>query len=187
MKINEKISIRPIGISLFMLLMGLIVIYGENDNTFSSISNPDLTLVVSEDYFNRVIKADLAERNPPGVKEVNIQLTENEPIETNAIIKLGVGPLAVEQQVSVEADISIEGDALKVEPKLLNVGFLNLSEDTWMGPLKFAMQSVEVSVNEAYQKAMAKGYKVTDVNTGNNTLTLSIMAPDNPFAESFWG
>ena len=70
-----------------------------------------------------------------------------------------MGPLAVEQQVSVEANISIEGDALKVEPKLLNVGFLNLSEDTWMGPLKFAMQSVEVSVNEAYQKAIAKGYR----------------------------
>jgi len=67
MKINEKISIRPIGISLFVLLLGLIVVYGENANTSSSNSNTDLTVVVSEDYLNRVIKADLAERNPPGV------------------------------------------------------------------------------------------------------------------------
>jgi hypothetical protein len=51
----------------------------------------------------RVIKADLAERNPPGVKDVNIQLTENEPIKANAVIKLGMGPLAVKKQVSVEA------------------------------------------------------------------------------------
>ena len=91
--------------------------------------------------------------------------------------------MAVEQQVSVEANVSIEGDALKVEPKLLKVGFLNLPEDTWVGPIKSAMQSVEVSANEAYQKAIAKGYKMTEVNTGNNTLTLSVEAPDNPFAE----
>jgi len=103
MKINRKISILPIAISLFVLLLGLIVVHGENLNVSSSNSNPDLTVVVSEDYLNRVIKADLAERNPPGVKDVNIQLTENEPIEANAVIKLGMGPLAVEQQVSVEA------------------------------------------------------------------------------------
>ena len=102
MKINRKISILPIAISLFVLLLGLIVVHGENLNVSSSNSNPDLTVVVSEDYLNRVIKADLAERNPPGVKDVNIQLTENEPIEANAVIKLGMGSLAVEQQVSVE-------------------------------------------------------------------------------------
>jgi hypothetical protein len=28
---------------------------------------------------------------------------------------------------------------------------------------------------------LMKGYKVTSVTTGNNTLTLSVMAPDNPF------
>ena len=93
MKINEKISIRPIAITLFVLLLGLIVVCGENANTPSSNSNSDLTVVVSEDYLNRAIKADLAERNPPGVKDVNIQLSENEPIEANAVIKLGVGPL----------------------------------------------------------------------------------------------
>ena len=184
MKINEKISIRPIGISLFILHMGLIVVYGENANTFSSNSNPDLTVVVSEDYLNRVVKADLAERNLPGVKDVNIQLTENEPIKTNAVIKFGVGPLAVEQQVSVETNVSIEGDAIKVEPKQLKVGFLNLSEN-WIGPIKFAMQSFEVSANEAYQDALTKGYKVTDVYPGNNTLTLSVMAPDNPLDNPF--
>ena len=184
MKINEKISISPI-ISLFILLLGLIVVYGENANTFSSNSNPDLTVVVSEDYLNRVVKADLAERNPPGVKDVNIQLTENKPIKTNAVIKLGVGPLAVEQQVSVETNVSIEGDAIKVEPKQLKVGFLNLSEDTWIGTIKFAMQAFEVSLNEAYQDAIAKGYKVTDVYPGNNTLMLSVMAPDNPLDNPF--
>ncbi|MDD1776074.1 MAG: hypothetical protein LUP94_01815 [Candidatus Methanomethylicus sp.] len=67
MKIKEKISIGPIGISLFVLLLGLIVVCSENANTSSSDSNSDLTVVVSEDYLNRVIKADLAERNPPGV------------------------------------------------------------------------------------------------------------------------
>ena len=183
MKINEKILMRSIGISLFVLLMGLIVVYGENANTSSSNSNSDLTVVVSEDYLNRVVKADLAERNPPGVKDVNIQLAENEPIEANAVIKLGVGPLAVEQQVSVEANVSIEADALKIKPEMLKVGFLNLPQDTWVGPIKSSMQLVEVAANEAYQKAVAKGYKVTEVNTGNNTLTLSVMAPDNPFAE----
>jgi hypothetical protein len=184
MKINEKNAIFfPIGISLLVLLTGLIVIDGQNANTISSNSNPDLTVVVSEDYLNRVIKADLAERTPPGVKDVNIQLAENEPIEANAVIKLGVGPLAVEQKVSVEANVSIEDDALKIEPKLLKVGFLNLPEDTWVGPIKSAMQAVEVAANEAYQEAIAKGYKVTEVNTGNNTLTLSVMAPDNPFAK----
>lgn len=166
---------RSIGISLFVLLMGLIVVYGENANASSSYSNPDLTVVVSEDYLNRVIKADLAERNPPGVKDVNIKLAENEPIEANAVIKLGMGPLAVEQQVSVEANVIIEGDDLKVEPKLLKVGFLNLPEDTWVEPIKSAMQLVEVAANEAYQKAVAKGYKVTEVNTGTNTLTLSVI------------
>ena len=70
-----------------------------------------------------------------------------------------MGPLAVKQQVSVEANVSIEGDALKVEPKLLKLGFLNLPQDTWIGPNKSAMQSVEVSANEAYRKAIAKGYR----------------------------
>jgi len=51
-----------------------------------------------------------------------------------------------------------------------------MPEDTWIGPIKSAMQLVEVAANEAFQKAIAKGYKVTDVSTGNNTLTLSVTA-----------
>jgi hypothetical protein len=43
------------------------------------------------------------------------------------------------------------------------------------------MQEVEASANDAYQDALMKGYKVTSVTTGNNTLTLSVMAPDKPF------
>ncbi len=184
MKNNKKIPIIfLVGTGLLVFLMGLNVVYGENASTASSNPNPDLTVVVSEDYLNRVIKADLAERNPPGVQEVNIQLAENEPIEANAVIKLGVGPLAIEQKVSVEANVSVEDDALKIEPKLLKVGFLNLPEDTWVGPINDAMRAVEVAANEAYKEAIAKGYKVTEVKTGNNTLTLDVMAPDNPFAK----
>jgi hypothetical protein len=96
---------------------------------------------------------------------------------------VGIGPLAIEQNVGVEANLSIENDTLKVEPTTLKVGFLNLPEETWVGPIKSAMQEVEVSANEAYQDALMKGYKVTSVTTGNNTLTLSVMAPDMPFAE----
>jgi hypothetical protein len=106
---------------------------------------------------------------------------ENEPIEVNAVISLGFGPLAKDQNVAVEANISIVNDTLKVEPKVLKVGFLNLPEQTWVGPIKSAMQEVEASANDAYQDALMKGYKVTSVTTGNNTLTLSVMAPDKPF------
>ncbi len=171
------------GITLLVLLMGLTLAVGQNGNASPSETNPDLIVTISEDYLNRVIQADLAERNIPGVKDVNVQLMENEPIEVTAVIKVGVGPLAVEQKVGVEANVSIENDTLKVEPTTLKVGFLNLPQETWVGPIKSAMEEVEVSANEAYQDALMKGYKVTSVTTGNNTLTLSVMAPDNPFAE----
>jgi hypothetical protein len=176
-----------LGITLLVLLMGLMVAAGQNDsqNSNTSLSGPapDLIVTVSEDYLNRVIQADLEERGPPGVKDVNVQLMENEPIEVTAVIKVGVGPLAVEQKVGVEANVSIQNDTLKVEPTTLKVGFLNLPQETWVGPIKSAMEEVEVSANEAYQDALMKGYKVTSVTTGNNTLTLSVMAPDSPFAK----
>jgi hypothetical protein len=172
-----------LGITLLVLLMGLTVAAGQNGNTSPSEPAPDLIVTVSEDYLNRVIKADLEEKSPPGVKDVSVELMENEPIEVNAVIGIGTGLLAVEQKVSVEANVSIENDTLKVEPTTLKVGFLNLPEETWVGPIESAMEEVEVSANEAYQDALMKGYKVTSVTTGNNTLTLSVMAPDNPFAE----
>jgi hypothetical protein len=168
-------------IALLVLIMELTVAGGQNGNTSPSQPAPDLVVTVSEDYLNRVIQADLEERGPQGVKNVNVQLMENEPIEVTAVIKVGVGPLAVEQKVGVEANVSIQNDTLKVEPTTLKVGFLNLPEETWVGPIKSAMEEVEISANEAYQDALMKGYKVTSVAAGNNTLTLSVMAPDNPF------
>ncbi len=170
-----------IGITLLILLIGVTVVSGESQSTDPSEPNPDLIVTISEEYLNRVIQADLAERNIQAVKDVNVQLMENEPIEVSAVIRVGVGPLAVEQSVGVEANVSIDNDTLKVEPTFLKVGFLNLPQETWVGPIKSAMQEVEVSANEAYQDALMKGYKVTNVTTGNNTLTLSVMAPDNPF------
>lgn len=172
-----------IGITLLMLLIGVTVVSGQSQSVNPSETNPDLIVTISEDYLNRVIQADLAERNIQSVKDVNVQLMENEPIEVGAVIRVGVGPLAVEQNVGVEANVSIDNDTLKVEPTFLKVGFLNLPQETWVGPIKSAMQEVEVSANEAYQNALMKGYKVTNVTTGNNTLTLSVMAPDNPFTE----
>jgi hypothetical protein len=169
-----------LGITLLVLIMGLTVAGGQNGNASPS-QPPDLVVTVSEDYLNRVIQVDLEQRGPPGVTNVNVQLMENEPIEVTAVIKVGVGPLAVEQKVGVEANISIENDTLKVEPTTLKVGFLNLPQETWVGPIKSAMEEVEISANEAYQDALTKGYEVTSVTTGNNTLTLSVMAPDNPF------
>lgn len=173
---------RVMGITLLVLLIGLTLASGQNENASTPQPNPDLIVTISEDYLNRVIKADLAERNLPEVKDINVQLMENEPIDVNAVIKVGIGPLAIEQNVGVEANLSIENDTLKVEPTTLKVGFLNLPEETWVGPIKSAMQEVEDSANEAYQNALMKGYKVTSVTTGNNTLTLSVMAPDMPFA-----
>lgn len=170
-----------IGFTLLMLFIGVTVVSGQGQSTSPSEPNPDLIVTISEDYLNRVIQADLAERNIQAVKDVNVQLMENEPIEVSAVIRVGVGPLAVEQSVGVEANVSIDNDTLKVEPTFLKVGFLNLPQETWVGPIKSAMQEVEVSANEAYQDALMKGYKVTNVTTGNNTLTLSVMAPDNPF------
>jgi hypothetical protein len=170
-----------LGIGLILLLVGLAPAAGQNGNSVSSSANPDMVVVISEDYLNRVIKADLEEKNPMAVKDVSVQLMENEPIEVNAVISLGLGPLANDQNVAVEANISIVNDTLKVEPKVLKVGFLNLPEQTWVGPIKSAMQEVEASANDAYQDALMKGYKVTSVTPGNNTLTLSVMAPDKPF------
>jgi hypothetical protein len=170
-----------LGIGLILLLVGLTPAAGQSGNSVSSGANPDMVVVISEDYLNRVIKADLEEKNPMAVKDVSVQLMENEPIEVNAVISLGLGPLAKDQNVAVEANVSIVNDTLKVEPKVLKVGFLNLPEQTWVGPIKSAMQEVEASANDAYQDALMKGYKVTSVTTGNNTLTLSVMAPDKPF------
>ncbi|MCJ7444170.1 MAG: hypothetical protein MUO26_06525 [Methanotrichaceae archaeon] len=182
MKSDKRCNIfHVMWVAFVVLLFGLIVASSQSEKAISSEANPDLIVVVNEDYLNRVIKADLEERSLPGVKEVTVDLNENEPIEVNAALKIGVGPLVVERNVGVEANISIENDTLKVEPKVLKVGFLNLPEDTWIGPIKSAMQAVEVAANNAYQDALAKGYKVTDVYTGNNTLTLSVMAPDKPF------
>lgn len=174
-------AFAALGITLMLLLVGQAPVAGQSGNSVSSGANPDMVVVVSEDYLNRVIKADLEEKNPMAVKDVSVQLMENEPIEVNAVISLGFGPLAKDQNVAVEANISIVNDTLKVEPKVLKVGFLNLPEQTWVGPIKSAMQEVEASANEAYQDALMKGYKVTSVTTGNNTLTLSVMAPDKPF------
>jgi hypothetical protein len=170
-----------LGIGLILLLVGLVPAAGQSGNSVSSGVNPDMVVVISEDYLNRVIKADLEEKNPMAVKDVSVQLMENEPIEVNAVLSLGLGPFAKDQNVAVEANISIVNDTLKVEPKVLKVGFLNLPEQTWVGPIKSAMQEVEASANDAYQDALMKGYKVTSVTTGNNTLTLSVMAPDKPF------
>lgn len=172
-----------LGITFLVLLLGLTLASGQSENASTLEPNPDLIVTISEDYLNRVIQADLKERNIPGVEDVNVQLMENEPIDVNAVIKVGIGPLAIEQNVGVEANLSIENDTLKVEPTTLKVGFLNLPEETWVGPIKSAMQEVEDSANEAYQNALMKGYKVTSVTTGNNTLTLSVIAPDMPFAE----
>ncbi len=58
---------------------------------------------------------------------------------------------------------------------------MKLREKSWIGPINSALSQVEASANEAYQDALAQGYKVTSVTTGNNTMTLSVMAPDNPF------
>jgi len=174
-------AFAALGISLILLLVGQAPAAGQSGNSVSSGANPDMVVVISEDYLNRVIKADLEEKNPMAVKDVSVQLMENEPIEVNAVISLGLGPLAKDQNVAVEANISIVNDTLKVEPKVLKVGFLNLPEQTWVGPIKSAMQEVEASANDAYQDALMKGYKVTSVTTGNNTLTLSVMAPDKPF------
>lgn len=146
-------------------------------------ADPDLIVTISEDYLNRVIAADLAERAPQGVKDVDVELTENEPIEVNAVLRIGGDILGVDQKVSVEANVSIENDTLKINPNLLKVGFLTLPEETWVGPIKSAMNEVELSATEAYQDAIAKGYKVTNVVTGNNTLTLWVTAPDRPFQE----
>ncbi|MCX6676072.1 MAG: hypothetical protein NTW84_06625 [Methanothrix sp.] len=174
-------AFAALGITLMLLLVGQAPAAGQSGSSVSSGANPDMVVVVSEDYLNRVIKADLEEKNPLAVKDVSVQLMENEPIEVNAVISLGFGPLAKDQNVAVEANISIVNDTLKVEPKVLKVGFLNLPEQTWVGPIKSAMQEVEASANDAYQDALMKGYKVTSVTTGNNTLTLSVMAPDKPF------
>jgi hypothetical protein len=174
-------AFAALGITLMLLLVGQAPAAGQSGSSVSSGANPDMVVVVSEDYLNRVIKADLEEKNPMAVKDVSVQLMENEPIEVNAVISLGFGPLAKDQNVAVEANISIVNDTLKVEPKVLKVGFLNLPEQTWVGPIKSAMQEVEASANDAYQDALMKGYKVTSVTTGNNTLTLSVMAPDKPF------
>jgi hypothetical protein len=175
------IAFATLGIALMLLLVGQAPAAGQSENSVSSGANPDMIVVVSEDYLNRVIKADLEQKNPLAVKDVRVQLMENEPIEVNAVISLGFGPLAKDQNVAVEANVSIVNDTLKVEPKVLKVGFLNLPEQTWVGPIKSAMQEVETSANEAYQDALMKGYKVTSVSTGNSTLTLSVMAPDKPF------
>jgi hypothetical protein len=155
-------------ISLVLLLVGLTLAVGQNDKSTSASANPDMIVTVSEDYLNRIIKARLEEKNPLGVKDVNVQLKENEPIEIYAALKIDSGLLAVDQNVFIEANVSIDNDTLKVDPKVIRVGSLNLPEDTWVGPIKFAMQEVEASANEVYQNALMKGYKVTNVATRNN-------------------
>jgi hypothetical protein len=163
-----------------LLLIGTSDVIGQSTD---ANANPDLIVTISEDYLNRVIAADLAERAPQGVKDVSVTLTENEPIEVNAVLRIGGDILGVDQKVAVEANLSIENDTLKIDPNLLKVGFLTLPEETWVGPIKSAMNEVELSANQAYQDALARGYKVTNVITGNSTLTLWVMAPDRPFQE----
>jgi hypothetical protein len=163
-----------------LLLIGTSDVIGQSTD---ANANPDLIVTISEDYLNRVIAADLAERAPQGVKDVSVTLTENEPIEVNAVLRIGGDILGVDQKVAVEANLSIENDMLKIDPNLLKVGFLTLPEETWVGPIKSAMNEVELSANQAYQDALARGYKVTNVITGNSTLTLWVMAPDRPFQE----
>jgi hypothetical protein len=180
-KTVKYLAFSALGFVLILLFAGHALAAEQSGNSVSTGPNPDMTVVVSEDYLNRVIKANLEQKNLLAVKDVSVQLKENEPIEVNAVIRLGLGPLARDQDVTVEANVSIENDTLKVEPKVLKVGFLNLPEETWVGPIQSAMQEVEASANEVYQDALTKGYKVTSVTTGNNTLTLSVMAPDNPF------
>jgi hypothetical protein len=174
---SKKFQILAIAI---LLLAGLPLAVGQ---TVNAAVNPDLIVTVSEDYLNRVIKADLEEKSPQGVKDVSVVLTENEPIEVNAVLRIGGDILGVDQKVSVEANVSIENDTLKIDPNILKVGFLTLPEETWVGPIKSAMEEVESSANEAYQDALTRGYRVTDVATGNNTLTLWVMAPDQPFQD----
>jgi len=170
-----------LGIVSLVLLSGLSAVLAQDETSISSTNTPDMIVTISEDYLNRVIKADLQERNIQEVKDINVQLTEGGPIEVNAALKIGSGLLSLEQNVALEANISIENDSLKVTPEVLKVGLINLPEKTWIGPINSALSQVEASANEAYQDALAQGYKVTSVTTGNNTMTLSVMAPDNPF------
>jgi len=169
-----------------MLAVALMLLAGASqasDLAENAEANADLIVIVSQDYLNRIIEADLAEKSPPGIKDVSVQLTENEPIEVNAVLRIGGDILGVDQKVSIKANLGIENDTLKIDPSVLKVGFLTLPEDTWVGPIKSAMDEVETSANEAYQDALTRGYRVTDMATGNNTLTLWVMAPDRPFQD----
>lgn len=181
MKISLDYSKGCLVAYVLIVILGQSSVFGQDDSGIASQSAPDLVVTVSEDYLNRIIKADLEERSLPGVKDVSVQLIENEPIEVNAVLKIGSGILSVEQNVGIEANVSVENDTLKVDPKVLKVGFLTLPEESWVGPITSAMDEVEVSANNAYQDALAKGYKVTDVTIGNDSLTLHVMAPDKPF------
>jgi hypothetical protein len=174
-------KICVLGIALLVLLVGQSAVLGQEGTELPPESTPDMIVTLSEDYLNRVITADLEELGPKGVKDINVQLKENEPIEVNAVLRIGSGLIGIDQNVAVEANVSIVNDTLKIKPEVLKVGFLNLPEETWVGPIKSALEEVEVAANDAYQNALAKGYKVTGVTTGNNTMTLSVMAPDKPF------
>jgi hypothetical protein len=174
-------KICVLGIALLVLLVGQSAVLGQEGTALPPESTPDMIVTLSEDYLNRVITADLEELGPKGVKDINVQLKENEPIEVNAVLRIGSGLIGIDQNVAVEANVSIVNDTLKIKPEVLKVGFLNLPEETWVGPIKSALEEVEVAANDAYQNALAKGYKVTGVTTGNNTMTLSVMAPDKPF------
>lgn len=131
-KTYRHLAFVAIWISMLLLLVGQALAAGQSES-ISVSANPDMTVVLSEDYLNRVIKANLEEKSPMGVKDVSVQLNENEPIEVNAALRIGGGLLGIDQKVSVEANVSIENDTLKVEPKVLKVGFLNLPEQTWVG------------------------------------------------------
>ena len=140
-------------------------------------TEPDVIATVSENYVNRVLQSELERRNPVGVKQVSVDFKENVPVEVTATIEIPLVVRSAEQQVIIEANLSVVNDTLKVEPVYLKVGMLNLPKDSWIGPINIMMKTVEESVNLAAQDVLKKGYQITNVVVGNNQITLWINAP----------
>jgi hypothetical protein len=72
-KTYRHLAFVTLWISMLLLLVGQALAAGQSES-ISASANPDMTVVVSEDYLNRVIKANLEEKSPMGVKDVSVQL-----------------------------------------------------------------------------------------------------------------
>ena len=170
-------------ILLILLVVGLLALSEPSvkdlsrDALLNQSNQTDLIVSVNERYINSILQSELKERQPKGIKNITVYLSEGGTVEVVTELEIFLGITKVYPQIKVEANLSAENNTLRVRPELISVGKLNLPQSIWIGPVNTAISAVEDAANQAAASVLQKGFQITGIHIGDHYLTLAINAP----------